>query len=304
MSPVRHKTAAAMRSKRILIAAPLAVVATLSAVSAGVVLTGDDASPQMAASAIDAATANPTGEERRETVSRSSPDRTDVGVLQAVEGVEDAAAEVSEAESRRLRIEARAEAAATRKAVSNASDKLWTTGTLNLWNDSDADAQQVGEIDEGEKVLVTGRNRDARDEIVVKGKSRWVTAGYLSDEKPLALGGSCSNGSSVASGVSSNIVKVHNAVCANFPEISTYGTLRGGGGDHGTGRAVDIMISGERGWQVARFVRENAAALGVKYVIYSQSIWSTERGGEGWRGMSSRGSATANHYDHVHVSTY
>ena len=34
------------------------------------------------------------------------------------------------------------------------------------------------------------------------------------------------------------------------------------------------------------------------------SIWSVERGGEGWRGMSDRGSTTANHYDHVHVTTY
>ena len=64
------------------------------------------------------------------------------------------------------------------------------------------------------------------------------------------------------------------------------------------------MVSGDRGWQVANFVRENYVALGVSYVIYSQSIWSVERGGEGWRGMSSRGSATANHYDHVHVSVF
>ena len=42
--------------------------------------------------------------------------------------------------------------------------------------------------------------------------------------------------------------------------------------------------------------------LGVIYVIYSQHIWSVERGGEGWRGMSDRGSTTPNHYDHVHVS--
>ncbi len=46
------------------------------------------------------------------------------------------------------------------------------------------------------------------------------------------------------------------------------------------------------------------AALGVSYVIYSQRIWSVERAGEGWRGMSNRGSATANHYDHVHVSVF
>ncbi len=105
------------------------------------------------------------------------------------------------------------------------------------------------------------------------------------------------------SGVSENIKKVHAAVCADFPEITVYGTFRSDG-EHGQGIAVDIMTSGERGWQVANFVRENYAALGVNYVIYSQSIWSVDRSGEGWRGMSSRGSATANHYDHVHVTTY
>ena len=58
------------------------------------------------------------------------------------------------------------------------------------------------------------------------------------------------------------------------------------------------------GWQVADFVRAHYVELGVSYVIYSQHIWSVERGGEGWRAMSDRGSTTANHYDHVHVSTY
>ena len=51
-------------------------------------------------------------------------------------------------------------------------------------------------------------------------------------------------------------------------------------------------------------MRANASELGVSYVIYAQRIWSVERGGEGWRGMSNRGSSTANHYDHVHVSVF
>ena len=51
-------------------------------------------------------------------------------------------------------------------------------------------------------------------------------------------------------------------------------------------------------------MRANYAALGVNYVIYSQQIWSVERGGEGWRGDVDRGSTTANHYDHVHVTVF
>ena len=106
------------------------------------------------------------------------------------------------------------------------------------------------------------------------------------------------------SGVSENIVKVHEAVCAEFPEITVYGTFRSDG-EHSQGLAVDIMVSGDRGWQVAEFVRKYYVELGVSYVIYSQNIWSVERGGEGWRAdVEDRGSTTANHYDHVHVTTY
>ncbi|MEP7157788.1 MAG: SH3 domain-containing protein, partial [Chloroflexota bacterium] len=37
---------------------------------------------------------------------------------------------------------------------------------------------------------------------------------------------------------------------------------------------------------------------------WSQRIWSVQRSSEGWRPMADRGSTTANHYDHVHVSVY
>ncbi|MBM9460277.1 SH3 domain-containing protein [Nocardioides sp. zg-536] len=191
-------------------------------------------------------------------------------------------------------------------AVKNADERRWTTEDLNLWTRPDAKAKKVGVIDAGEKVLITGRSYGERVEIVLDGAARWVTEGYLSDEKPVkkpALGASCTNGTSVASGVSANVKKVHEAVCGNFPEISTYGTFRGDG-EHSQGLAVDIMVSGERGWEVAEFVRANHQALGVNYLIYAQKIWSVERAGEGWRPMSDRGSATANHYDHVHVTTY
>ena len=36
-------------------------------------------------------------------------------------------------------------------------------------------------------------------------------------------------------------------------------------------------------------------------IIWSQHIWTIERSGEGFRSMEDRGSATANHYDHVHI---
>ena len=126
----------------------------------------------------------------------------------------------------------------------------------------------------------------------------------LADAQPAgpSLGGTCANGSSIDAGHAA-LYDIHDVVCANWPEITSYGTWRGDG-EHGQGRAIDIMVSGETGWAIANFLRANYSALGIEYIIYSQHIWSVERSGEGWRGMSDRGSTTANHYDHVHVTVY
>lgn len=215
--------------------------------------------------------------------------------------------------------------AAIERAVRGADERRWTTAPLNLWSDPGANAENLGLVDEEEKVSVTGRRDMGRDEIVVDGRARWVTAGYLDDTKPVVVrapapaesadsGGAssrtvapaattCNNGTSVSNGVSPNIVAVHEAVCAAFPEITTYGTLRADG-EHSQGLAVDIMVSGSRGQEVADFVRDNYGDLGVNYVMHAQQIWSVDRSGEGWRYVEDRGSDTANHYDHVHVTTY
>lgn len=207
---------------------------------------------------------------------------------------------------RRAREQERLEAArrATRLAVSNADTQRWTTEDLNLWVAAGDDAAQDGVIEAGKKVLVTGRTGNGRVEIVLGQKPYWVTAGYLADEKPVSGPSSapCANGASATGGA--NVQKVLRATCAFAPEISSYGGMRGGGGDHSRGLALDIMVSGDRGWQIANFLRENYGQLGISYIIFSQKIWSVDRAGEGWRGMSDRGSTTANHYDHVHVSTY
>ncbi|WP_183100959.1 SH3 domain-containing protein [Nocardioides pelophilus] len=285
-----HKRETARRKPRAaFIAAPLAVLATGAVVAAGVAGSTPAAKDLLAAE--PSAAANFIGDRDREIGPVSRDGGADRGVVQAR-----ARAPLSPVDKM---LTDKAIAAAVKKA----DERLWTTAALNIWTRPDAEAKKVGELDSGQKVLVTGRSLKGRDEVVLDGKSRWVTAGYLSAEKPFALGGDCTNGSSVPAAVSPNIKKVHQAVCAAFPELTSYGTFRSDG-EHSQGIAIDIMVSGERGWQVADFVRENYADLGVSYVIYAQNIWSVERSGEGWRGMSDRGSATANHYDHVHVTTY
>jgi hypothetical protein len=163
-------------------------------------------------------------------------------------------------------------------------------------------------IDAIERVVITGRQQAGRTQIVLDGQSRWVTSEYLVQDKPKpeptgpSLGGTCANGSTIDAGRPS-LYEIHQVVCANWPQITSYGTWRGDG-DHGEGRAIDIMTSGSTGWAVANFLRANYSAFDIEYIIFAQNIWSVERGGEGWRGMSDRGSTTANHYDHVHVTVY
>lgn len=283
MATHRHKrdTNARRTPKAAALAAPIAIFATLASVTTGVLMS-DPAQDLVNA---DQASFTQMARDDEAAVSRDLVDRA---------ALEAAAAEKATQEANQK---------ATEKAIRQADTRLWTTAPLNLWDSSDPKAKLLGEIAAGKRVLVTGRRDNGRAEIVLENKARWVTAEYLSKEKPFGVGQPCTNGTSVPSGVSPNIVKVHAAVCGAFPEISVYGTFRGDG-EHAQGIAVDIMVSGDRGWQVANFVRENYQALGVSYVIYSQHIWSLERAGEGWRPMSDRGSATANHYDHVHVTTF
>jgi hypothetical protein len=108
-------------------------------------------------------------------------------------------------------------------------------------------------------------------------------------------------------GLTRDAIRVHRAICARYPQIKTFFGRRSGGGDsfHNSGRAVDIMLGGSSsGWQIARWVRANHKRLGASQVIFSQHIWTVQRSSEGWRSMPDRGNATANHYDHVHVSVY
>lgn len=290
------------------VAGPVAVLATLSAVAVGVLTANPSipgtedllASPSSAAAGISA-----SGVAQRGDVVSRSERRQDAR--------QEARREARQEAKREAKREAR-EQKATLKAVRAADTRLWTTTDLNLWTSAGRDAHNVGLVESRKKVLVTGREDGGRVELVVGGKSRWVTAGYLSEDRPTVekktaersasepgLGGSCTNGTSVSG--SANVIGVHQAVCAAFPDLTSYGTYRGDG-EHAQGIAIDIMVSGDYGWQVAEFLRSHYADLNVSYLIYSQKIWSVDRGGEGWRSMSDRGSTTANHYDHVHVTTY
>nr|WP_108871081.1 hypothetical protein [Tessaracoccus timonensis] len=95
------------------------------------------------------------------------------------------------------------------------------------------------------------------------------------------------------------------AVCHEFPELTRYLGVqsRSYASHHPTGQAFDVMVSGPRGWDLAHMLQRHHKTLGVTEIIYQRRIWTARRAGEGWRWMPSRGNPTADHYDHVHVST-
>jgi hypothetical protein len=220
------------------------------------------------------------------------------------------AAEEKAAEEKAAQKKAAKKKAAEKKAAELDLDVIgsrYTTAAVKLRTEASKDAKSVDIIGEAKKIKVTETVRKGYRLVVVEGKGRWVTDDYLSKKKPSAgiSNASCSKSSGIESGLVSNGVKVFRAMCAAFPEVRSFGGRRSSNDFHGSGQAVDAMISdSSAGWRLANWLRANASKLGVSEVIYAQKIWTVQRSGEGWRGMSDRGSSTANHYDHVHVSVY
>lgn len=71
---------------------------------------------------------------------------------------------------------------------------------------------------------------------------------------------------------------------------------------HPSGNALDFMVLGDSalGDAIVSYHVQNWDELGVEYVIWQQRILMTPGGS--WEWMEDRGSATQNHYDHVHVN--
>ncbi len=202
---------------------------------------------------------------------------------------------------------------ATASAVQGAHVRKWTTVDLNLWSSASRAARQTGLLTAGKHVLVTGRAADGRVELVVDGASRWVTAGYLTDQQPVAGAGFAAAAGlsmapcpdpSVEYRLTPGAVYVYRSVCHAFPQITSYGGWDSHG-EHVSGKALDIMTSDVAlGNAIAAFLQQHAAQLHIYDILWRQHIWTPVRASEGWRLFADRGSPTANHMDHVHVSVY
>jgi len=108
---------------------------------------------------------------------------------------------------------------------------------------------------------------------------------------------------------------VRDEVDRRFGPFSAIGCYRpGSDGEHPLDRACDFMLSSggvmptasaiQKGYDIAAWAQANASRLGIMYIIYRQRIWDVRMASSGWVPMENRGSITANHYDHVHISVF
>ena len=163
----------------------------------------------------------------------------------------------------------------------------------------------ITEVPQGAALAITGRVSGGYAEVVYGGVARWVTAKYLSTTRSLNTGGSVG-----LDNLSGNGKVIVTTVRARYPQITTmYGVRPDSLPDHPTGHAVDIMLPNytrneQLGWTIANYLRAHAGELHVSYIIFHQHIWNIARDSEGWRLMADRGSDTANHVNHVHVTVF
>jgi hypothetical protein len=109
--------------------------------------------------------------------------------------------------------------------------------------------------------------------------------------------------------------EVRDEIDSRFGPFTDIGCYRpGNDGEHSLGRACDFMLSTggvmpttssiQKGYDIAAWAQANASRLGIMYIIYRQHIWDVRMASSGWVPMEDRGSITANHYDHVHISVF
>ena len=192
--------------------------------------------------------------------------------------------------------------------------KRWTTAAVDLRTAPTAKAPAHAEIKALKSLVVTGLHRNGFAQVLVNEQAFWVTSKHLATKKPVPAkkrvvterrtlaGNPCPGTSGVEGGLQPGAIRVYRAVCNAFPQITSYGGYDPHG-EHSSGKALDIMTSDvQLGTAIAEFLRSHAAELDLYDVIWRQHIFTQERASEGWRLMPSRGSANADHMNHVHVS--
>ena len=201
---------------------------------------------------------------------------------------------------------------ATPVAVAAPATLLGASVTPAAYNDADAQAEAVV-IEtmraEGRAAEQAAADKAAADKAAAeKGAAAKAAAAKSTATKAAAsttTGGSKNYAPASNYGLKGGAVKTYQAVMSNFSGINSVGGYRASSlSNHQLGLAIDFMITpgseSALGWSIAKYLVAHASELNVDHIIFEQKIWTPAN--PTWRSMEDRGSTTANHYDHVHVS--
>ncbi|AMS05179.1 SH3 domain-containing protein [Acidipropionibacterium acidipropionici] len=202
-----------------------------------------------------------------------------------------------------------------------ATKTVYTSTAVNLRSGAGTTYRTYGTLAKGATLTTRGTATNGWTPVTYNGRAGWVSTQYLTTTKPATSTGSgtssgssswaslTAGGSSGLSGLRPNAVGIVNRVLTAFPQIKTiYGVRSDSIDDHPSGHAVDLMLprgtaDSALGQQIANYFRAHASELHVQYIMWNKHIWNISRDSEGWRVVADRGSATANHMDHVHITT-
>lgn len=215
------------------------------------------------------------------------------------------------------------------KVTTPASTVVYATTAVHVRAGATTGSAILGTLGRGDHVGTRGTPVNGWTPVSYRGANAWVASAYLSTRQPGASstagaptssgakGGTTAsswsilraNGSSGLDGLRPSATGIVNRTVAVFPQIKTiYGVHADSLPDHPSGHAVDLMLphgaaDNALGWSIANYFKSHATELGVQYIMFDNKIWNIARNSEGWRAVADRGSVTANHMDHVHITT-
>ncbi|MGL3806051.1 SH3 domain-containing protein [Paeniglutamicibacter sp. R2-26] len=181
----------------------------------------------------------------------------------------------------------------------------WTSGNVNLRTGNGTTYAVIDVVPAGEKVTFL-ESKGGWARVVSSKGTGWISESLLSKTAVATL--------------QPDTLAVINAVRARYSSaISSIGGIRPGSVGHSAGKAADIMIKDYRspasvakGDDMAQFLINNRASLGISYLIWQDKIWLGPA--RGWEEYSKSGkygqqfvgnwNDTTLHMDHIHAETY
>ena len=190
--------------------------------------------------------------------------------------------------------------------VPKAKGRLWTTADLDLRVEPREKSGNVGLVKSGKQVSVTGKRLGDYSEVIVGRATRWVTSRLPEQEQDPrgdgpqrpALPGRVRHRERDPAGRGEGLPRRVRRL-PRADHVRRSGRPRRARQRRGHRLHGPELLGGPARWPTSS--TRTTPQLDLFDIIWSQHIWTIQRAGEGFRSMSDRGSATANHYDHVHI---